>query len=542
MRSTVLIVDDNTSDRKVLRYNFDWHGYRILEASNGREAIELARTDRPDLILSDALMPEMDGFQLLREIKKIKELRDIPFIFYSSVYTGYREKELALALGARAFIVKPLTPDQLWEEISRVLLEYVPPGANGRAVSRSDEEFLTDYSRIVAAKLEEKVRELEEANRSISLTETRYRNLFTSMRDVIVIADLSRTIVDVNQPALRDVFGYETDEVIGRSAMLLYADRSVFDMTGKEVFNRYDVDRGKLIEVPFRRKSGEIFEGELFALKMYGDQGEVVGNIGVIRDITERKHIEEEIRRLNTGLEQRVAERTAQLEAVNRELESFSYSLSHDLRAPLRHISGFCDILREKCSGELSGDCGRYLELIGSATQRMRDLIDAMLQLSQLSRGELSRMQVDMSEFAAGIVAELRHAEPDRAVTVHIAPAMSAEGDAALVRVLLENLIGNAWKYTSKKPEALIEIGTMESDGKTVYYIRDNGAGFDPRYSQNLFMPFQRLHSENEFKGIGIGLATVKRIVNRHGGDVWAESLPDHGATFFFTLGEVTKG
>jgi light-regulated signal transduction histidine kinase (bacteriophytochrome) len=324
--------------------------------------------------------------------------------------------------------------------------------------------------------------------------------------------------------------------------MILYADRSVFDLTGKEVFNRYDVDGGKLIEVPFRRKSGEIFEGEMFALKMYGDRGEVVGNIGVIRDITERKRNEEEIRRLNVGLEQRVAERTAQLETANRELESFSYSLSHDLRAPLRHISGFCDILKEKCSDDLSGDCGRYLELIGNATQRMRELIDAMLKLSQLPRGDVSRVQIDMSALAEEIVAELRHAEPDRSVTVHIARGMSADGEEALVRVLLENLIGNAWKYTSKKPEALIGIGTIDSDGKTVYYVRDNGAGFDPRYSQNLFMPFQRLHSEKEFKGIGIGLATVKRIVNRHGGDIWAESLPEQGATFFFTLGEVTKG
>ena len=537
MEKTVLIVEDIDTDRKLLRYSFEWHGYRILEAANGREALELALAEPPDLIISDALMPEMDGFQLLREVKKRRELHDIPFIFYSSVYTGHREEELALSLGALAFIVKPLTPEQFWEEINRALLSCVSPPVATGAVSPSDEEFLADYSRIVATKLEEKVRELQEANRRLALTETRYRNLFTSMRDVVVIADLSRTIIDANQPALRTVFGYETDEVIGKNSSMVYADRAEFEMTGREVFNRHDVQASKLVEARFRRKSGEIFVGEMYALKMVGDRGEPVGNIGVVRDITERKRSEEEIRCLNAGLEQRVAERTAQIETVNRELEAFSYSVSHDLRAPLRHIDGYSHALLEECTGGLSDECRRFLERIRAATDRMDRLIDAMLQLSHLTRKELDRKRIDLSALAEEIVAELRGVEPQRAVAVEIAGGMAAEGDGALLRVLLENLVSNAWKYSVNKPEARIEIGAREEEGTTVYFVRDNGAGFDPRYADKLFAPFQRLHADREFEGVGIGLATVKRIVDRHGGRIWAKSRLGEGATFSFTLG-----
>lgn len=537
MEKTVLIVEDIDSDRKLLRYSFEWHGYRILEAANGREALERALAKRPDLIVSDALMPEMDGFQLLREIKKRRELHDIPFIFYSSVYTGHREEELALSLGALAFIVKPLTPEQFWEEINRALLTHVPPSGAPGMVSPSDEEFLTDYSRIVATKLEEKVRELMAANRRIAQTETRYRNLFTSMRDVVIIADLSRIIIDVNQPALRTVFGYEADEVVGKSSSILYADHAAFEMTGREVFNRHDVLANKLVETRFRRKSGEIFDGEMFALKMVGDRGEPVGNIGVIRDITERKRSEEEIRRLNAGLEQRVAERTAQLEAVNRELEAFSYSVSHDLRAPLRHIDGFSQILMEDCDGGLSEECRGFVGRIRTATTRMDRLIDAMLELSQLSRKTLGHERIDLSALAEEIVAELRGAEPQRRVAVDIAGGMAAEGDGALLWVLMENLISNAWKYTTKTPDGRIELGASDDGDVTVYHVRDNGAGFDPQYADKLFVPFQRLHADREFNGIGIGLATVKRIVNRHGGRIWAESRPGEGAAFYFTLG-----
>lgn len=288
-------------------------------------------------------------------------------------------------------------------------------------------------------------------------------------------------------------------------------------------------------------------------------------SIGIGMDITERKQTEEALHAYRDRLEELVAERTreleetklalmnivedvslktgelaertTQLEAVNRELESFSYSVSHDLRAPLRHIDGFSHALQEECGSVLSEECRGFLGRIRTASGRMWQLIDAMLQLAHLSRKALSREKIDVSSLAAEIVAELRTADPERAVTVDIAEGLAAKGDGALLRALLENLISNAWKYTAKRREARIEIGAMDDGGAKVYFVRDNGAGFDPQYAKKLFVPFQRLHSDREFEGVGIGLATVKRIVNRHGGRVWADSRPEAGATFFFTLG-----
>jgi two-component system, cell cycle sensor histidine kinase and response regulator CckA len=292
-----LIVDDREDDRRLLRYNLQWHGYQVVEAGDGQQALELARRERPDLIIADALMPVMDGFQLLREIKKDPALDRIPFIFYSSVYTGEREEELALSLGAQAYITKPKDADQIWEEISRISAAGLPPlAAPPPAENPDDEVFLIRYSQIVATKLEEKVRELEEANRGLTLSERRYRNLFASMRDAVIITDLSRTVIDVNQPALRDILGYQTGEVLGQSTALFYADPADFEMVGREVF-RLQSQPDRLIELKLRRKSGEVFDAEIYALKMLGDDGQPTGNIGVIRDITERKQSAEKLAR-----------------------------------------------------------------------------------------------------------------------------------------------------------------------------------------------------------------------------------------------------
>jgi len=284
-----LIVDDREEDRKLLRYNLEWHGYQVVEADNGQVALELARREMPDLVIADALMPVMDGFQLLREIRKDPALDRVPFIFYSSVYTGEREEELALSLGAQAYITKPKDADQIWAEIARISATGRPgPAAPPAGANPGDEAFLTQYSKIVATKLEEKVRELEETNRSLTLSERRYRNLFASLRDAVIISDLSRIVVDVNQPALFDIFGYRSNEVLGQSTALFYADPADFARVGHEVFSP-TARPGRLLELRLRRKSGEVFDAEIYALKMLGDDGEHTGNVGVIRDITERK-------------------------------------------------------------------------------------------------------------------------------------------------------------------------------------------------------------------------------------------------------------
>ena len=245
---------------------------------------------------------------------------------------------------------------------------------------------------------------------------------------------------------------------------------------------------------------------------------------------------EEQVRALNAELERRVHERTAELEAANQELEAFCYSVSHDLRAPLRSMDGFCQVLFEDYGERLDDRAVGYLQRVRAASQRMAQLIDDLLQLSRITRTEMQRQRVDLSQVARAIAADLVAREPEREVSFRIADGLQAVGDARLLRVALENLLGNAWKFTSKHATGQIELGRTERDGQAVFFVSDDGAGFDMAYSDKLFGPFQRLHGTTEFEGTGIGLATVQRIVSRHGGQIWAEAEVERGARFSFSL------
>lgn len=253
-------------------------------------------------------------------------------------------------------------------------------------------------------------------------------------------------------------------------------------------------------------------------------------------EVERRLQVEQEIRRLNLELEERVTARTASLQAANRELESFSYSISHDLRTPLRSIAGFSRILLEDCADQLNEDGQGHLQRICSATSRMGQLIDDLLTLSRVNRNELDRESLDLSVLAREIIAELQQEEPDRTVRCMIAPELTVMGDPHLLHAVLTNLLGNAWKFTANTTGAEIEVGVQDAGGEAQYFVRDNGAGFDMAYASKLFIAFQRLHAVAEFPGTGIGLAIVERIITRHGGRIWAEGSVGQGASFYFTL------
>ena len=367
-------------------------------------------------------------------------------------------------------------------------------------------------------------------------------SLLDRAQDAIMVRNLDRTIRFWNKGAER-LYGWTAEEVLGRSMEeLMYSDpRVLADAMAQTLANDGDWTG----ELEQRARDGSAVAIEARWTVVRDAEGKVSGVLGINTDIRERRRAREEILRLNASLEERVQQRTAQLEFANKQLEAFSYSVSHDLRSPLSAIDGFSDLLQRAInkadSTPLSERSRHYLARIRAGVGQMGELIDAMLTLAQVSRSSLRWEPVDLSALAQGILDGYCEREPERPVALHVETGLAGQGDPRLLKQLLENLLGNAWKFSANHERTEITFGRETGEnGETVYFVRDKGAGFDMAYVEKLFGAFQRLHSLSEFAGTGIGLATVHRIVARHGGKVWAQSSLGQGATFYFTLGERT--
>ncbi len=381
------------------------------------------------------------------------------------------------------------------------------------------------------------ITERKQADESLLESQAQMSGIVNSAMDAIISTDTEQNILIFN-PAAEAMFQYDQSEAIGQPLERFIPERF------REAHRRYIDDFGRtgvtkramkgFSIVTGRRSNGDEFPSEA-SISQLDIAGRKIYTV-ILRDITERKLAEEEIRRLNEKLEERVIERTAQLRSANKELEAFSYSVSHDLRAPLRAINGYTQILVEDYVSVLDEEGKRVCSIIRSEAQRMGDLIDDLLSFSRLSRKEIQLIKVDMKALAYSVYGELTKEEERERIDFKVGKLPMAHGDPSLLHQVWINLISNAIKFTSKKERSVIEVGTKRSDDENIYYVRDNGAGFDIQYVDKLFGVFQRLHSEDEFEGTGVGLAIVQRIIQRHGGRVWAEGETDKGATFYFAL------
>ncbi|MBX3027843.1 response regulator [bacterium] len=570
--ATILIVDDLAANRELLVALLGYAGHRLVEAADGADALARARDTHPDLVITDLLMPVMDGFELVRQLRGDPALAATPVVFYTAHYPEPAARALAAQCGVSQILAKPAEP----EDILAAVADALRGGPPARAALSP--QFSREHLQLMSDTLARKVDELEGANR-------RLRGLLDLSERLASERDPVRLLESVARSAREIVGACHATIAMTRNgspqwhyylASGIAADLAarlsppppeaglLATLLGNETCIRRGADGLTAAAVglpetypPFRSLlavrvsslqriygwlcltdkvgGGEFGDEDARHARMIGSLAGRVYENGTL--YLEVKRSAEALSALNAELERRVAERTALLDAAMRELETFSYSVSHDLRSPLRQIEGFCTLLREDHAAQLDADGVRHLGRIQAASERMSHLIDDLLSLAGVTRHRMSRQPLSLSALAGAVVGELQATAPGRRVDVRIQPGLTAVGDAHLLRIALDNLIGNAWKYSSRVPCAEIEFGANEENGETIYYVRDNGAGFDPAYAGRLFTAFQRLHSESEFEGTGIGLATVQRIIARHGGRVWGEGAPGRGATFSFTLG-----
>lgn len=440
---------------------------------------------------------------------------------------------LDATLKAFTALVSLVTAAMLWPLIPHAL--KLPSPDQLKSINAELEMEIGERKRVEAALKRAK----EAAEDSLQNERKLLAAIVESSEDAIIGNALDGMVTSWN-PAAQRMFGFAADEIVGRSMRVLIP--AEIGEEEEAIFDR--IRRGesvKQLETTRVCRDGRRIDVSITVSPIRDRDGRIVGTSKIARDITERKQAETRIRELNAGLEQTVAERTAELRAANAELDAFAYAVSHDLRAPLRAMGAFSKILVEDHGDSLDADARDCLGHIIAASNNMGHLIEGLLVLSRSTRGDIRRVPVDVSALAQRIRTELERGDPGRSVSWEIEPDLSVWGDERMLDPLLRNLLDNAWKYSSGTAAPCIRIYSTLVEGKPGVCVADNGAGFDMAFAEQLFQPFRRLHRQEEFPGLGIGLATVQRIVLRHGGSIHARATPGHGAEFFFSFpdGEV---
>jgi two-component system, NtrC family, sensor kinase len=526
-QETIVLIDDSVTFREELKTALQQAGYHVVVAGSGEEGLRLAEDVRPSGIIVDGELPGIDGATFIRRIRLDAALRGLPCF----LLTGSEDRSAevrALDAGADAFAVKEENVGVILARVAAMLRSASDQSARGTTTS------LQGPKKVLAVDDSETyLQQLADALRSEGYEVILARSGEDAL-ELLAVQQVDCVLLDLLMPgiggretcrrvkcvpAMRDIPIIMLTAVEEREAMIEGLSAGADDYIAKS--SDFDVVRARVL-AQIRRKQ---FEDEHRTVR---------------EQLLRAKYEANEARTALEAAETRAA-LVEELKLKNDELESFSYSVAHDLRAPLRSIDGFSLALLEDCGENLNEDGKQYLRYVRESAQHMARLIDDLLALSRVTRAELDRGETDLSSIARSVAERLARAAPDRQVELLLADRLVANCDGRLLTIVFENLIGNAWKFTGKRSNARIEIGTTGENPQT-YFVRDNGAGFDMSYASKLFGVFQRLHSAAEFEGTGIGLATVQRIIRRHGGRIWAEGEVGCGATFFFTLESSSRG
>ena len=579
---TILIVDDDPAGRQFLTTLLGYSGHRLLEAADGAEALSLVRAEHPDLVIADILLPTMDGNEFVRQLRGDTAIARTPVIFYTATYHEPEAQALAKACGVSEVIIKPAEPEVILEMVANVLGVHAPP-----ARAPSPEVFEEKHVRLLTDKLSHKTavtqrlaalleiglqlaseldplrllenfcpaaREIIGARyAAVGLLEEGARtlqHLHLSGLDAEIASRirspavdpgiLARVLLERQPLRLKDIgtdplaTGFPASRLPNRcflgvtigSPSQIYGALYLLEKLGADEFTAED----ERVIATLAAQAAVAYENA----RLYGEIQRRTAELK--SEVSERKQAEEQIGKLNEELERRVNERTAELTAINAELEAFAYSIAHDLRAPLRHVIGFSRILVEEHGAGLEPETRQHLDRIHESARHMGNLVDDLLNLSRVGRKELHRQVTGLNSLVTEALSELKSEIEDRAIEWKIGRLPFVDCDPGLMKQVFTNLLSNALKYTRPRERAVIEVDQTTVDGQPVVFVRDNGVGFDMKYADKLFGMFQRLHRSEDFEGTGVGLAIVQRIIHKHGGRIWVEAELNRGARFYFTL------
>jgi PAS domain S-box-containing protein len=483
----ILIVDDKVNNIYALEQILGQPGRNLISVTNGNDALKIALNQEIDLIILDVQMPGMDGFEVAQILKSNKRTCETPIIFVTAELKDQRFVLKGFEEGAIDYLAKPLNPE------------------------------ITEAKVSVLLQLHRQQRELMEKNQALE----NYALLINNSADLICIINSNTFHIEEVNDAVYDRLGYSVPEMKGSSLLDYLSEDGRFKVKqlAKDRLPNFS------FEALMYTKDNE---PRYFSWNVVHKHHSWFANG---RDITRQKKADFEINQLNKNLERNIA----QLQLTNKELEAFSYSVSHDLRAPLRSINGYAQMIQEDHAHNFNEDAKRMLNVIRNNAKKMGTLIDDLLAFSRMGRKEIGRVPVDFNKLVESVLVDIRQAAPEK-TKITLQPLPNTQCDPSLLSQVYINLISNAVKYSAKKENPEVEIGAEEKEEEIVYYVKDNGAGFDMQYAHKLFGVFQRLHSNEEFEGTGVGLAIVQRIIVKHGGKVWAEGIPGNGAVFYFSL------